>query len=299
MLAASKFFIDTLVEDPATGNLISGPSNSPEHGGLVMGPTMDHQIIRGLFSWTAEAARILGVDAAFADSLDVYRKRIAPNMIGRHGQLQEWLEDKDDPRNTHRHVSHLWGVFPGDEINWDTPQMLAAARQSLEFRGDGGTGWAIGWKLALWARLRDGARAHNILLNQLAFVQEPREGETARPGGGTYPNLFGAHPPFQIDGNFAATAAIIELLVQSISLTDAPDSQREIVLLPALPPTWKNGSISGIRLRGGFDIDITWENGKLKEATLHSKLGRKFKLVYGEQVIEATIPAGESRTFFK
>ena len=294
MRDASKFFIDILVEDPTTGNLINGPSNSPEHGGLVMGPAMDHQIIRGLFTWTADAARILGVDAAFADSLDYYRKRIAPNLIGRHGQLQEWLEDKDDPNNTHRHVSHLWGVFPGDDISWNTPQLMAAARQSLEFRGDSGTGWAIGWKLALWARLLDGERAHKILLNQMNFVREGRDG---RPGGGTYPNLFGAHPPFQIDGNYAATAGIIELLAQSVSLSDAPDQPREIVLLPALPPAWKNGSISGIRLRGGFELDIVWENNELKTATLRSNLGRPFRLVYGKHVIETTIPRGESRTF--
>jgi alpha-L-fucosidase 2 len=300
MRAASEFFLDTLVEDPATKQLISGPSNSPEHGGLVMGPAMDHQIIRGLLAWTASAARVLGVDADFAAQLDATRNRIAPNRIGRHGQLQEWMEDNDNPKDTHRHVSHLWGVFPGDDITWADTAMMAAARQSLEFRGDGGTGWAIGWKIALWARLRDGARAHRILLNQLAFVQEPRAGEPAKPGGGTYPNFFGAHPPFQIDGNFAATAGILELLAQSTSLAadgDGGGRPREIVLLPALPPAWKNGSVTGVRLRGGFDLDLAWKNGELHTATVRSRLGRPLRLVCGGRVVETTIPAGESRTF--
>ncbi len=294
---ASLFFLDTLVTDPATGRLISGPSNSPEHGGLVMGPTMDHQIIRGLFAWTAEAARVLGVDADLAAQLDATRARITPNRVGRLGQLQEWLEDKDNPKDTHRHASHLWGVFPGDDITWADPKGMAAARQSLEFRGDGGTGWALGWKLSLWARLHDGAHAHRILLNQLTLVQEPREGEKTKPGGGTYPNLFGAHPPFQIDGNFAATAGILELLVQSPSLADAAGRPREIVLLPALPPAWKTGRISGVRLRGGFDLDLAWENGALQSATLHSRLGRPLRLVSGDRVLETTIPAGRSVTF--
>jgi alpha-L-fucosidase 2 len=259
-----------------------------------MGPTMDHQIIRGLFTWTAEAARELGVDEAFALALDAVRERIAPNRIGRLGQLQEWMEDVDDPNNRHRHVSHLWGVFPGEDITRETPELMRAAQRSLELRGDGGTGWSLGWKISLWARLLDGDHAHRILMNQLRLVEDPPDGSRGSGGGGTYPNLFDAHPPFQIDGNFAATAGVCEMLVQSHLVQRAEDGANALVidLLPALPSAWPDGFIRGVRARGGFELELAWRDGRLVEAIVHSKLGKPAILRLGERIATVTLPAG-------
>jgi alpha-L-fucosidase 2 len=286
MKEAALFFVDFLVKDPKTGWLISGPSNSPEEGGLVMGPTMDHQIIRDLFANSAQAAALLG-DKAFATKLDEMRSQIAPNQIGKYGQLQEWLEDKDDPKNQHRHCSHLWGLFPGSEITpRETPKICAAAKQSLVFRGDGGTGWSKAWKINFWARFLDGDHAHKMLVEALAL--------------NTFPNLFDAHPPFQIDGNFGGVSGISEMLLQShesseiSNLKSEISNVRTIELLPALPTAWPNGSVKGLRARGGFEVDITWSNGKLTNATVRSMLGQPCKLRLGEKVLEFPTKAKKS-----
>lgn len=300
---AARFYMNFLVEDPETGWLISGPSNSPEHGGLVMGPTMDHQLIRSLFGWVIEAEHILEVEDGLAGDLLTMRNRIAPNKIGQYGQLQEWLQDIDDPENQHRHVSHLWGVFPGQDITWSQPELMKAARQSLIYRGDGGTGWALGWKLALWARFLDGDRAHGILMRILNLVRDNPDGsERHEGGGGVYPNLFGAHPPFQIDGNFGATAGIAEMLVQShevvSSVNDRSGSGKPVIhLLPALPKAFSEGSVTGLRARGGFELDMRWKAGKLTGLTIRSINGGEARLRHGLRVDDIQLDAGESVQF--
>ncbi len=270
---ASQFFVDFLSEDSDTGWLVSTPSNSPEQGGLVKGPTMDHQIIRSLLDYTVKAAAILEVDEDFADQLTQMQARIAPNQIGRYGQLQEWLEDIDKRNNQHRHISHLWALYPGWEITTRTPELFAAAKQSLIFRGDGGTGWSKAWKINCWARFYDGDHAHSLLVDAIA--------------GNTYPNMFDAHPPFQIDGNFGGTAGIAEMLLQSHT--------GEIVLLPALPEAWPSGEVSGLRARGGFEVDIKWKNRVLVLAKIHSLLGNPCNLRYGR--VSCQVEIEKEQTF--
>ncbi|SHI70410.1 glycoside hydrolase family 95 protein [Pseudozobellia thermophila] len=283
---SALFYSQFLYEDPKTGYLISSPSNSPEIGGLVAGPTMDHQLIRALFRSVIEASAILGKDQAFAEGLKEMLPKIAPNKIGKHGQLQEWMEDKDDPDNHHRHVSHLWAVHPGNEINWeDTPELMKAARQSLEYRGDNGTGWSLAWKINFWSRFKDGNRAYSLMHRLLSPAEEP----SRKIRGGSYPNLFDAHPPFQIDGNFGGAAGILEMLVQS--------HLGKIELLPALPDALPKGQVAGLMARGGFEISMAWKDSRLESVEVLSKKGADCTLQYKGKVVEFKTVAGKKYKF--
>ena len=295
MKEASRFFAGYLVPWPANPQwLVSGPSNSPELGGLVMGPTMDHQIIRELFSNTIEAAKILKVDDEFAEMLRQKRDSIAPNQVGRHGQLQEWLEDVDNPDEQHRHISHLWGLYPGSEIHpLTTPPLAEACRVTLQHRGDGGTGWSRAWKINFWARLLNGDKAFLLLKNLM--VPSKSTATNFQDMGGLYLNLFDSHPPFQIDGNFGATSGIAEMLLQSHLRDENGIYYQDI--LPALPSKLPRGKIAGLKGRGGFEISITWEDGKLISIKALSLLGNQMKLRYGGKTISRETQSGQAYLF--
>ncbi|WP_139112894.1 glycoside hydrolase N-terminal domain-containing protein [Mucilaginibacter sp. PPCGB 2223] len=288
MKGAAEFFVSTLVKDPKTGYLISTPSNSPEHGGLVAGPAMDRQIIRDLFKNCIAASKTLRIDAEFRKILEEKYKQIAPNMIGKYGQLQEWMEDKDDTADTHRHVSHLWGVYPGTDITWDdSPAMMHAAEQSFKFRGDDATGWSLAWKINLMARFKHADHAM-ALVNKLLSVAE-NSNPNGKERSGVYHNLFDAHPPFQIDGNFGGAAGIAEMLVQS--------QQGYIELFPALPSALPNGEIKGTCARSGFVLNMKWQNGKLQRLEVISKAGSDCELKYAGQAVKFKTVKGKTYKF--